>query len=190
MDIRKGKKKKKEDIKMTFITTLDKPRELYHRSRVIIHDDNQFYLAEFDNINQLDLFAKTLGFTYKLLEETPFLGDNKNIYRHYEMSHNIKNESYGFWKREDVPKDASPIKALSNGSIVTCYFVNDGKNITIYRPNPNATVENKNRYKSQEEYERAVSNRVYYPNSLQFEAVYDPLPLAEYIKHRKMYGTY
>lgn len=175
---------------MAYITTLDKPHEQYHRSKVIIHRDYQFHLADFDNIKQLDLFAGKLGFTYNLVEEKPFLGDNTNIYRRYEMSHNVKNESCCFWKREDVPKDAKPIKALSNGSIVTCYFVNDGKNITIYRPNPNATVENKNRYKTKEEYEKAVSNRVHYPNSLEFEAVYDPLPLAEHIKHHKIYGTY
>lgn len=53
-----------------------------------------------------------------------------------------------------------------------------------------ATVENKNRYKTKEEYEKAVSNRVYYPNSLEFDAVYDPLPLAEHIEHHKIYGTY
>ena len=175
---------------MAYITTVDKPHEQYHRSKVIIHNDYLLHLADFDNIKQLDLFAEKLGFTYNLVEEKPFLGDNTNIYRRYEMSHNIKNAPYYFWKREDVPKDAKPIKALSNGSIVTGYFVNDGKNITIYRPNPNATVENKNRYKTKEEYEKAVSNRVYYPNSLEFDAVYDPLPLAKHIEHIKIYGTY
>lgn len=175
---------------MAYITTVDKPHEQYHRSKVIIHDDYMFHLASFNNIKQLDLFAGKLGFTYNLVEEKPFFGDDTNIYRRYEMSHNVKNELYGFWKKEDVPKDAKPIKALSNGSIVTCYFVNDGKNITIYRPNPNATAENKNRYKTKEEYEKAVSNRVYYPNSLEFDAVYDPLPLDEYTKYRNRYGTY
>lgn len=175
---------------MTYITTLDKSHEQYHRSKVIIHHDHQFHLADFNSIKQLDLFAETLGFTYNLVEEKPFLNDNTNIYRHYEMSHSIKDELYDFWKREDVPKDAKPIIALSNGSLVTCYFVNDGKNITIYRPNPNATAENKNRYNTQEEYEKAVSNRVYYPNSLKFEAVYNPLTLDEHIAHCKIYGTY
>ena len=175
---------------MTYITTLDKPHEQYHRSKVIIHDDYQFHLADFDSVKQLDLFAKTLGFTYELVEEEPFLNDNTNIYRRYKMSHIIKKAARGFWKREDVPEYAKPIIALSNGSLVTCYFVNDGKNITIYRPNPNATAENKNRYKTREEYEKAVSNRVYYPNSLEFEAVYNPLTLDEYIAHCKIYGTY
>lgn len=175
---------------MAYITTVDKPHEQYHRSKAIIHSDYQSYLADFQSIKQLDLFAKTLGFTYDLVEERPFLSDSTNIYRCYEMSHNIKNGPYGFWKREDVPKDAKPIIALSNGSLVTCYFVNDGKDITIYRPNPNATAENKNRYKTQEEYEKAVSNRVHYPNSLEFEAVYDPLTLAEHIEHCNIYGRY
>lgn len=175
---------------MTYITTLDKPHKQYHRSKVIIHYDYQFHLADFDSIEQLDLFAETLGFTYDLVEEKPFLNDNANIYRRYKMSHIIKNPECGFWKMEDVPKDAKAIIALSNGSLVTCYFVNDGKNITIYRPNPNATAENKNRYKTQEEYEEAVSNRVYYPNSLEFEAVYNPLTLDEHIAHCKIYGKY
>ena len=175
---------------MTYITTLDKPHEQYHRSKVIIHYDYQFHSADFDSVKQLDLFAKTLGFTYELVEEEPFLSDNTNIYRRYEMSHTIKKAARGFWKREDVPTDAKPIIALSNGSLVTCYFVNDGKNITIYRPNPNATAENKNRYKTREEYEKAVSNRVYYPNSLEFDAVYNPLTLDEHIAHCKIYGTY
>jgi hypothetical protein len=174
---------------MTYITTLDKPHE-QHRSKIIIHRESQFYSADFNNIKQLDLFAETLGFTYNLVEEKPFLGDNTNIYRRYEMSRNIKNALYYFWKKEDIPEDARPIKALSNGSIVTCYFTNDGENITIYRPNPNATLENKNRYKTQEEYEKAVANRVYYPNSLEFEAVYNPLSLAEQIAHHKTYGSY
>lgn len=35
-------------------------------------------------------------------------------------------------------KIAKPIKALSNGSIVDCYFINNGKRVRFYRCNPNA----------------------------------------------------
>ncbi len=177
---------------MSYITTITKPHEAYHylRRKVIIHHDWQFHFAEFDTKKQLDYFAERLGFSYWLVEEKPLLGDETNILRRYDMSHEIKDYHRAFWKREDVPKEAQPIKALSNGSIVTCYFVNDGKTITFYRPNPNATQENKNRYKTQSEYDEAVARRIYYPNSLEFEAVYDPLPLNEHISHQKSYGTY
>ena len=79
----------------------------------------------------------------------------------YSMSHKINDFcGGGFWKLSDLPEGAKPFKALSNGSIVTCYFLNDGKEITIYRPNPNA------------------------------KEVYQPLELKEHIAHRKIYGTY
>lgn len=44
----------------------------------------------------------------------------------------------GFWKLSDIPENAKPFKALSNGSIVNCFFLNNGETIHIYRPNPNA----------------------------------------------------
>ncbi len=77
------------------------------------------------------------------------------------MSHNIVAEvGGGFWSLEDIPKNAKPIKALSNGSLVTCYFINDGKTITFYRPNPNA------------------------------KTLYIPTEINEHINHQKEYGCY
>lgn len=61
---------------------------------------------------------------------------------------------------EQLPEGAKPIKALSNGSIVTCYFINDGKTIWIYRPNPNA------------------------------HDVYKPMDLSDHLAHRRIYGSY
>ncbi len=174
-----------------YITTVEKTDAQYHRSAVILHRDWQFHFADFSSIKQLNQFAKTLGFTYTLVEERPFSNaQEKNAFRKYEMSHEIRDATMGFWKLDELPKDAKPIKALSNGSIVDCYFTNDGKIITFYRPNPNATQENKDRYKTQEEYENALSNRVYYPNSLEFEAVYHPLTIEEHRSHCAKYGTY
>lgn len=144
--------------------------------------------ASFKTMQQLEKFASTLGFTFRLeIEQTSsILGWVKR----YSMSHEIRDTATGFWRLSEVPDGAKKIKALCNGRIVDCYFINDGKTITFYRPNPNATVENKNRYKTQEEYEKAVAERIYWPNSLEFDAVYFPLSQKEHIAHHNKYGTY
>ena len=46
----------------------------------------------------------------------------------------------GFMSAKELPEGATPFLALSNGRIATCYFVNDGETITIYRPNPNSRL--------------------------------------------------
>jgi hypothetical protein len=138
------------------LTSVEKLDEQYHRSKFIIHK-GMFYFAEFDNEKQLKFFAEMLGFTYELVAEEK--SDRFGTWRQYKLSHKINDPGWGgFWKREDVPKEAKPFKALSNGSIVTCYFLNDGETINIYRPNPNA------------------------------KDVYNPLNLQEHLAHRKIYG--
>lgn len=141
------------------ITIVDRKHEHWHRSNIIIRDlDNHFIVAEFDSLEQLEFFAKTLGFTYSLDEEkqTDICGEWKT----FRCSHRISNSLYGFWKLDDLPIGAKPIKALSNGSIVTCYFTNDGENILFYRPNPNA------------------------------KGVYRPMALEDHLAHRRIYGSY
>lgn len=144
-----------------YISTVEEIDSQYHRNKIIIHRENNFHLAEFDTMEQLDFFARIMGFTYELVEERPFRGNPNNTYRRYNISHTF-NDSYSgyFWKLSDIPTEAKPFKALSNGSIVTCYFVNDGKEITIYRPNPNA------------------------------KEVWKPLELKDHIAHQKIYGSY
>lgn len=142
-----------------YITTLDKIDEQYHRSHVILHKNWQWHFGDFDNMEQLQFLADTLGFTYTLEETKTWF--NGGTYRKYSMSHSIVSPcDGGFWKCEDIPAEAKPIKALSNGSIVTCYFTNDGETIRFYRPNPNA------------------------------KEVYKPLELSEHIAHCKTYGSY
>lgn len=144
---------------LNYITTLDKIDEKYHRSHVIIHKDYQWQFADMDNMEQLQFLADTLGFGFELVEERAW--SNGGTYRKYNMSHRIDSPcNGGFWKREDVPADAKPIKAFSNGSIVTCYYTNDGETIKIYRPNPNATE------------------------------VYKPLTTKQHIEHCRIYGSY
>ena len=143
----------------SYITTLDKIDAQYHRSHVILHKDWQWHFADFDNMEQLQVLADTLGFEFELVEEKPWT--TGGTFCKYSMSHKIDSRcDGGFWKREDVPAEAKPIKALSNGSIVTCYFTNDGETIRIYRPNPNA------------------------------KEVYKPLTTELHIAHVKIYGCY
>lgn len=69
-----------------------------------------------------------------------------------------KCQAYGI-NAENL-KRAKKIKALSNGSIVDCLFINDGERVKFYRCNPNA----KNFYK--------------------------PLPLKQHIKFQQTKGVY
>jgi len=144
---------------MTYISMLHGGTDSqYHRSPIIIHD-GMWYCAEFQTVEQLDFFAKTLGFTYELTEEEKWM-NTKKVYQKYRMSHDIKTADKRFWTFEDLPDGVKPIKALSNGHIVTCYYINTGDCIVIYRPNPNA------------------------------KEVYKPLSLTEHINHQKIYGSY
>ena len=142
------------------MTIAERTSSNWHRSHIIIREtDGQWILAEFDNVEQLDFFANTLGVTYEAVSwrDTQECG----IIREYRMSHQIKtNHAGGFWSLDELPEDVRPIKALSNGSIVTCYFLNDGETVTIYRPNPNA------------------------------KAVYHPMTIEQHIAHRQIYGCY
>ena len=144
---------------LNIISMVEKTCGQYHRSKIIIHSGNGFYYAEFNTIEQLQHHAEMLGFTYELISEEE--SKRYGMYSRYKMSHKIYDPcDGGFCSHEDLPDGSKPFKALSNGKIVTCYFYNDGKNIKIYRPNPNA------------------------------EDVYKPLSLYEHIKHKKVYGCY
>ena len=139
-----------------YITTIDKIDPKYHRSHVIIHD-GMWHFADMNDMSQLNKLADTLGFTFTLEEEKKFF--NGGNYSRYSMNREIVNGK-GFWSVDELPADAKQIKALSNGSIVDCYFTNNGETITIYRPNPNA------------------------------KNVYQPLSTPDHISHCKKFGTY
>lgn len=142
----------------THISIVERTDAQWSRSKVIIHN-GMFYFAEFDTVGQLDFFAKTLGFTYVLRDESE--SERCGLWKNFDLDRHINSPcNGGFWKLEDLSAGVRPIKALSNGNIVTCYFLNDGETITIYRPNPNA------------------------------KDVYRPLSLEEHIAHQKIYGKY
>lgn len=123
-----------------------------HRTKIIIHKSWQWYLAEFDSLEQLHFFENVVGF------KTHFIEMENGIAR-FSLSHEFKEEKY-FWKLSELPAGVKPIKALCNGSIVTCYFLNDGKIIHWYRPNPNA------------------------------RNVYKPMTIQQHIKHCEVFGLY
>lgn len=147
-----------------YLTIVDIPVSDCHRSKIIIHRQNGYYFAEFDTVEQLDFFAQTLGFTYEQYDERVSNPGDRYYYgvmRFYQLSHSINFPSYGgFWKLSELPNGVKPIKALSNGSIVTCYHFNDGRTIHFFRPNPNA------------------------------KDIYAPLSIEEHIQHQKTYGIY
>lgn len=129
-----------------------------HRSNIIIHNGGN-YFAEFRTVDQLDFFARSLGFSYTFREEKHF--EETGTIRFYDMDRVISNSfDGGFWKVSELPEGAKPIKALSNGSIVTCYYTNDGRTITMYRPNPNS------------------------------REGYKPLPIYDHVTHTSIYGSY
>lgn len=126
-----------------------------HRSRYIIHY-NLWYLAEFETKDQLSFFMRTMRIKKKLIERR--FGAPYGLFEQYKL--NAKYIDISFMSLDEIPNIAKPFKALSNGSIVTCYFLNKKGYLYIFRPNPN------------------IKN------------IYKPLPVAEHIAHHKIYGTY
>ena len=142
---------------MQYITIAERTDPRYHRSHIILHND-LWYLAEFETMEQLKRFSDTLGFQYELSqvrENTPRSGR----FEIYHVDHEFSDDHL-FARLDDLPDGAKPIQALSNGSIVTCYFHNDGSTIAIYRPNPNSCD------------------------------LYHPLNLDQQIAHEKQFGVY
>ena len=149
------KGKERTDYSVNYLSKVSRI-DKYHRSEIILHRGNGFYLAEFYEQEQLDEFARMMGFIYTLRKYQR--GGRYIHYWEYDLSHKfVDGLGGGFWHLSDLPEGAKPFLGLSNGSIVTCYFVNDGKTITIYRPNPNS------------------------------EEVYHPMPLTEHIEHQKRF---
>ena len=142
------------------MTIAERTNGKWHRSHIIIRAlDGYWHLAEFDTVEQLAFFAETLGISYEEVDCRD--SADCGIIREYRLSHKLKDSGDGgFWHKEDLPDGAKPIKALSNGYLVTCYFLNDGETVTIYRPNPNA------------------------------KEIYQPMTIDQHIAHRQVYGCY
>lgn len=142
-----------------YITTVKYIGE-YHRSHIILHKNYNWYLAEFENEKQLEYWAKLMGFTYQLETQQDHFAGAPNVYREYSLSHKFNDNHGYFWNVCEIPEGAKKFWGHSNGCLVTCYFVNDGETIHIYRPNPNA------------------------------KEVYNPMSLAEELKWKREMGGF
>lgn len=96
-------------------------------------DNIAFNIASFENEKQMKKYLKKLGVR----------AIDRNLYSSFESrgtDYDIKDDKVSFWDKKDLPRGVKKLKALSNGSIVNCYFLRDEKNkeIIIFRPNPNA----------------------------------------------------
>ena len=117
-----------------------------------LYENFTFRFASFENFGQ----AKKFFDLFKLKVSPYQSGEYMDI---WECDKIIKDAGL-FWDLNELPKNAKKIKALSNGSIVDCYYKKTKKEILFYRPNPNA------------------------------KNVYNPLKIDEHIKYQKENGIY
>lgn len=100
-----------------------------------------FNFATFKTFKQLKAFIARFGGVLKITDKH-IKNDGKLLYTLDSGLKFVDAKRY-FGDKKEVPESAKPIKALSNGSIVKCYYTIDNDVVTFYRPNPNA----KNVYK-------------------------------------------
>lgn len=133
-----------------------------------------YHVATFRTQRQLDDFAEMMGFSYQWTEErddgyksgrisaridrNAFDKVSENELAEYGEKEKAIYLAYGI--RAEYQGKATKFKSLSNGSIVDNYFLNDGKDILIYRCNPNR------------------------------KEFYKPLPLREHINFQQIFGIY
>lgn len=140
------------DFSKQYLTYCNKVNDKYHRAKYIIHGTDGYHVAEFNTKEALDLFLNTLGIEISFVEKKRAMFDEGAEIEYYSLSLQIvagavNHEEYGivngyFWHLSQLPEGVMPIPLLSNGSIVTGYFLNmsefGGEHVYIYRPNPNA----------------------------------------------------
>lgn len=114
---------------------------------------NFWHFASFDNLKQVEKFFKKFN-----IKKTKKITDTPD-FKSWNINKSFKN-AISFWCLKQVPNNATPIKALSNGSIVDCYYTIRNNVVVFYRPNPNA------------------------------KAVYKPLTIAKHLYYYKNHGTY
>lgn len=143
---------------MTILENLVDPQDM----KIAIYDNGNrfgYHVASFNSMEKFHRFVRMRGLpeTYTV-EESRRNWDKQ--FSFCRLPHTIYGNGKSFNRLEDLPENAHPILALSNGSIVTCYFTNDGSTVRIYRPNPNC------------------------------KDIYHPLPLMEHIAYQRLYGCF
>lgn len=111
-------------------TVLFRTSKLRSEPRVSIEGIGLFILAQFCSVKAFKAWAEYAGFCYEKFGQAC----GGVISRRGKQ--NITERL--FWTKDDLPNDAKPLFAMSNGSMVRCYVSNDGDTITMWRPNANS----------------------------------------------------
>lgn len=118
-------------------------------SKVCVEIYNVGYIY-FKDMTELDKFAKEAGFTYEFHSE--FTATDCDPYGvvtkrspacMYIMSHTIVDSGLYFTSLAELPLGAKKIVMNNYGPKATCYYIIDGLNILIFRPNNNCKKLNK-----------------------------------------------
>lgn len=108
---------------------------------VEIHNIGCIY---FRSMAELDKFAKEAGFTYEFHSEFEVKECDsfckvvkREPVRMYIMSHDIIDNGQYFTRLSELPAGAKKIVMHNYGPKATCYYIVEGLNIFIFRPNNN-----------------------------------------------------
>lgn len=85
----------------------------------------------------LDLFGLVIDPAQTVLHDYRSIGRGRCITMVCKEKTIIDNFG-GFFRIEDVPKEAKEYIDIVNGSYVRCYILDEGHTVTTYKPNPNS----------------------------------------------------
>lgn len=118
-----------------YVTKIEKPDDRFHQGyKYIITLDSISYEA-YKTEKGFKFFVKSRNL--KLIKTSD--QETKQYGRVETFTDEITTiDDRYFWELSDIPNNAVKFTGLSNGSLVDCYYLNEGNKTTIYRPNPNA----------------------------------------------------
>lgn len=129
-------------MEQMYVTYLQHPEEDENYNKYdgfhnpfVIHNSKQWHFGRFPSMQKLKEFLDFAGLTMELIEETNRTKGGK--FKKWTIDCNL-DDHHSFKDITELPRDAKPFIGLSNGSLVTCYLLNDGSVLHVYRPNPNA----------------------------------------------------
>ncbi len=127
-----------KEMYVTYLTHSEH-KEDYNRydgchNPVVLHKNWSFHLGRFPSMEKLREFMEFAGLKLGELTEEKRMGQ-AGMFRIWNVDCEVSE--HGFKELSQIPKGAKSFTGLSNGSLVTCYLMNTGKVLHIYRPNPN-----------------------------------------------------
>lgn len=115
----------------------DKQRK-HHNRPIYINGYSGFNAASFIDMAHLERSIEEFSLDIDLVKPCSVhyndLDGKTTIYKCFNNFYNPY-----FWSINELPEGCKKIKGYSNGSIVDCYFLKNGLDIIVFRPNPNAT---------------------------------------------------